>query len=191
MIKITGQIMVGEAQGALTAVAARQRGSSLIFTLAVAVLVALGGAGGYAIGSAIEVVPGEKVLDPNVTALVGFGVGLLAYSRLCRGLIVRRFREQMAERDLDLKFQQTFTVTEENLTLESGRVRRVADWAAVTELFKTRDYWIFLVQMEPWFAPSRFFADKAEEKMFIRNALSHLSDKARARSREAAAFASD
>lgn len=97
----------------------------------------------------------------------------------------------MAERGLDLKFQQTLTVTDENLTLDSGRVRRVADWAAVTELFKTKDYWIFLVHMEPWFAPSRFFADKAEEKAFIRDALSHLSDEARTRSREAKAFASD
>jgi hypothetical protein len=59
----------------------------------------------------------------------------------------------------------------------------------VSELYRAKGYWIFLVQSEPWFAPDRFFVSDDEKRAFIAEALSHMSEAARARSQEAVKFA--
>lgn len=113
----------------------------------------------------------------------------MAYTTLGRPFVVRRFRKNMVNRGLDTRWHHTLTLTDSALDLQAGPVRQSAEWSAVTELFKVREYWIFLVQMGPWFAPSRFFSNVDDEKSFVRLALSHMSEDARTRSKDAVTFA--
>lgn len=189
MKSITGELEAGEAQAAISAVAARQRGSVFGFYVAMFALMSAGAALGYAIGRMLQTLTTSPLVDPWLTGCVGLWGGWLAYVRLCRPLIVRRFRNNMSARGLETRFRQTVTLTDEALVLESGGVRSVADWSAVTELFRVRGYWIFLVQMEPWFAPRHFFSSPSDEKAFVGVALSHLPKDALVRSRDAVNFA--
>jgi hypothetical protein len=88
-----------------------------------------------------------------------------------------------------VRFPHAIKLTAEGIVSQSGAITRTAEWSAVTEIFKAKGYWIFLVQMEPWFAPCRFFSDEAAEKAFIRAAISHVSKEARDRSRAAVTYA--
>ena len=95
----------------------------------------------------------------------------------------------MAGRGLDTRFNQTLTLNADTIEMQSGAVHAIAPWAAVTEIFKAKGYWIFMVGMNAWVAPKRFFADEAAEMAFIRAALAHLSEAARNRSKDAVLFA--
>ena len=189
MRSITGEMEAGEAQGAGAAVAARQRGSRYTYSAAVLALMAVGFAGGYGAGWLIERTWPETFFGAMPAGVVGMYLGFLVYLRLCRPWLVQRFRKHMSDRNLAVRFRQTFEVSDAGLTLESGLLRRTAPWPAVTEILRVKKYWIFLVQMEPWFAPSRFFANEADERSFIRTALGHLTEEAKARSKAAVAFA--
>jgi hypothetical protein len=191
MLAVSGELQAGEARRASAAIAARQRGSVLSYYLILAASVTAGGVVGYALGWAIKAGWPELGVRAGIAASIGAWVGLIAYSLLGRVVLVRRFRKRMASRGFSVQFPYTLTLTDEALTLVSGPVRGVAEWRAVTELFKAKGYWIFLVHMNSWFAPSRFFESEGDEKAFVRAALSHMSSDALARSRQAVAFASE
>src|SRR5450755_3300874 len=95
----------------------------------------------------------------------------------------------MIDRGLDVRLPYELRLTDAGLTLVCGGLVKTADWANVTEMFKVRRYWVFLVQMEPWFAPMRFFPTTADEKSFVQAAVARLSDGALGRSKSAVAFA--
>ena len=190
MQSVTGEIEAGEAQGARGAVGARKRGSIAIFYVVQLAISAGFGAVGLGLGWAINhLVTHEQTVDPVLTMLVGLWLGILGYLLLARRLVIRWFHQRMAARGLDVRYVQTLTVQDEGLLLNSGMVRALAPWPAVTEVFRFKAYWIFLVQMTPWFVPRRFFANEAEERAFLRAALAHLSEEALARSKDAVDFA--
>ena len=174
----------------MAAIAARIRGSRLgYYGLMIGLMVAGGGAG-YLGGVALEAARTLRFLNPSLTMLLGMWAGLFAYTRLCRPFLVSRYRRRMAARGLDVQINQTLTLGDQTLTLSSGPVEKAASWSAVTEIFRAKDYWVFLVQMEPWFAPSRFFSNKMEEQEFIRAALANMSEEAKKRSEAAVRFVS-
>jgi hypothetical protein len=187
METVKGELEAGEAQSAVATIGKRQRGSMLQFYLVLYGLIISGAVLGYGVGLAAQPHLGYA-FDPVFPALFGIWIGAGAYRFLCRPLLVRRFRSRMAARGLDIRFHQALTIADGELTMESGPVRRVAQWSAVTEVFSFKGYWIFLVQMEPWFVPKRFFADESEERAFIGAALSRMSDDARSRSKDALAL---
>ena len=187
---IMGEIEAGEAQAAMPTIAARQRGSRLTYYAALLLLMGAGALFGYLLGSALMRDGRKTIFDPSLTSLVGLWVGYLVYLRFCRPLLVRQFRKRMQDRDLSVRFEQTLEVDDEGLILESGGVRRIASWSVVTEVFESKGYWIFLVQMEPWFAPSRFFSSQSDEKAFIGAALRRMTPNARDRSKAAVALTS-
>ncbi len=190
MERVTGEMEAGEAAPTLAAIGARQRGSRLTYIAAVFLLMGAGWAVGYGLGWAIKGAWSQAPLDPILTALAGMYVGYIAYLRLCRPWIIRRFRKRMEDRGLDRRFRMTLELTADALILNVGPIQKTAPWNAVTEIFKANKYWIFLVNMEPWFAPTRFFPTAPEEKAFLLAALGHLTDEARGRSKAAVEFAS-
>jgi hypothetical protein len=190
LIEASGVVHTGEASRIAAAVAKRQRGSSAIFYV---VQIALMG-GGVLLGlvfSALASVFGHLRTDQTWWwPFVGLGVGGFVYSSICRRMVVRRFRSKMAEAGLAVDFRSFAAIGDEALEVEAHGVRRIVSWPAVTELFATADYWIFMIAMEPWFVPKRFFSSPVEEKAFVSAAVGRMSAEARARSPDAVAAAS-
>ena len=186
-----GELEAGEAQGAMAAIAARQRGSRAIYYVLLTLLMAVGFGIAVAVADIVQFLVRRPFLDPVLTGCIGLWVGSVAYAFVGRRFLIRRFRRNMSARDLNVRFRYTIELTKDGLVQVCGAVHRTAQWDAVTEVFRAKKYWIFLVQMEPWFAPMRFFANPADEKAFIRLALTHLSESARDRSKDAVAFATD
>jgi hypothetical protein len=190
MVTVSGELQVGEARGTAQAIAVRQRGPIAIFYCALAALMALGGVLGYGLGLVIEAEMGRPDIPPPLFGTVGIWIGWVLYMLLGRRLLAYRFKQSMRDRGLDLRIPYTLTVSDDGLSLESQRMRRSAQWSVVTEVFRSRGYWIFMVQTEPWFAPSRFFREASDEKAFLREALSRMSVEAQRRSKKAVEFAS-
>jgi len=92
--------------------------------------------------------------NPLAGAAVGLVVGILVYAfaftRLNKYLYRRRFRE----RGLPLVFPLSVEFTDEALDYTVGDIREIAKWTAVTELFPSRGYWIFLAQGSTFFCPT-------------------------------------
>jgi hypothetical protein len=192
MQSVTGELEAGEAQGALAKIGARQRGSVAIFYALQLGLLAGFAALGWLLGWGFNALVAHRhAVEPVLTVLVGLWVGVFAYRFYARRFLIERFRKRMSDRGLGVRFSQTLTIRDDALERTSGLLRTSAPWELVTEVFKADGYWVFLVQMSPWFAPRRFFASEAEERAFIRAALAHLNDEGRARSKDAVAFAGD
>jgi hypothetical protein len=189
MASVGGELEAGEAQGTMAAIAARQRGSRLFYYGAIVLLMVLGAVIGATVGWAFEARKADALLNSNVLGVVGLWVGWFVYVRICRPLVVRRFKKNMRDRGLDVRFPYGLKLADDGLTLTCGGVMKKADWGSVTEVFKVKGYWVILVQMEPWFAPVRFFSSPADEKSFVRSVVGRLSEGARGRSKAAVAFA--
>lgn len=179
-MRVTGTLQVGEATPAVRDIATRQRGSGAPFAFAFAVLLIL-------------CVPLGAFFSPT-NRVVGGGIGALIaiwiYAMFCRQLARFLFRRRFAERGLSLSLPLSLELTQEALDYTLGGVRHIAKWEAITELFPSRGYWIFLAQSEPFFVADRFFASKKEERAFVRLALGHMTEAAQACSPGAVHFAS-
>lgn len=171
-------LRVGEASGTMMAIAQRQRGRPWIHYALVAVLA---GAGSFA---GANLWPS----DAQLGTIVGGLAGVLVYYALSRRMTQARFRARMVEKGFAPELPLSMEIAPDALHYRIGDVRQTASWSAVSELFHNRQYWIFLVQSSPWFAPQRFFADTDAERAFIAEALSRMSEAARSRSAEAVAF---
>ena len=183
MSSVAGVLTAGEASKTARAIGQRQRGSIYFFYL-----VMFGGAAGLA-AAGYFLLPFTHLVDAATGLFIGWVVGIVAYVFFCRPLAVALFRKRMVSRGLPLDLPLHMEIAPEALVYELGAVRHTAQWSAVTELFSKGGYWIFLVQTTPYFAPKRFFADAAQEKAFVRDALSHMSEAARGNSADATAFA--
>lgn len=188
MQSVSGEIIAGEANRTLQVIGQRQRGSAVPFYLVLFALILGGAAVGLGAVFALERIIGQRAAYMEFLPIVGILVGAIAYRRISQPWTTRRFRKHMMDRGLAYQFSYTFEANENGLTLASRKLRKVADWSVVTELFRVGDYWIFLVEMEPWILPSRLFDNTEEERAFVQEALSKMSLDARGRSRDAEAF---
>ena len=185
MQAIDGKIDAGEASHIQKQIAARQRGPALPFHLLLIGLMIGGMLVGIAVGVGIELIADRRFTFTSIFLFVGMLIGVIVYTRLCRPWLVRRFRQRMTERALDLRASYRLEINDDGLVSEHNQLRKAADWSIVSELFRLRDYWVFLVYMEPWLVPVRFFKSVSEEQAFIRAALQQMTPEARARSPEA------
>ena len=186
MVAIGGEMDAGEGNGALGAIRKRQQGSRLYYYLLMTALAFVGCLSGWLVAWLGH----WSDMNAVLAIVVGGWLALIVYLRFCNRWAVSRFRKKMVERGLKTRFAYSLEVSDEALTLQVSDVRSIAPWTAVTEIFRSKPYWIFLVRTNPWFAPSRFFADQAAEKAFLREALAHMTPEARARSKAAETFAS-
>jgi MFS family permease len=185
MFSIDGQLTAGEAQGVQPEIARRQRGRVWIYYGLSILLYATGAIVGAVLAIVINLAVGHELVPPLFLVWVGFIAGAFMYLRYCRPMVVRRFQKNMRHRGFQTTFDLTVCIDADKLSQEFGGVHRAAEWKAVSEVFRSKEYWIFLVLMEPWFAPRRFFSGEKEEFAFLREALSHMSEEARERSSEA------
>jgi hypothetical protein len=131
-----------------------------------------------------------KISNGLVGFMVGVAAGAFAYRLLGPRLILWRFRKRLADRAISMDLPLSMELTAEKLEYSVGDVQQFATWNAVTDLFESHGYWIFLVQASPWFAPKRFFENPAAEAAFIADALAHMTDEAKSRSPDATRFVS-
>jgi hypothetical protein len=185
---IAGRIRAGEAARAGQAVAARQRGSTFLLYLIVAGLIVAGALLGYWMGVAVNAVAGRSVIDPWLTQLIGMILGWLAYAKTFRPYLTLRFKRKMSARGLSTEMDMSFEAGPSGFKSTVGAVSKAADWTSVTELFQKHGYWIFLVQMEGWYLPRRYFQTPEGEKAFLRECLEHMTEAARGRSPDAVSF---
>ncbi|WP_206185949.1 YcxB family protein [Sphingosinicella sp. BN140058] len=95
-------------------------------------------------------------------------------------------RRALARRGQAYEQPLTLRLTPEGLDYDLGDVRMTARWACVTDFYRTRKYWVFLVQSSAMVLPRRFFASAEAERAFIAEALSRMTQTAQARSSDAA-----
>lgn len=182
MTSINGTIRIGEAQATIAATAKRQRGAAWQY-FAVMFGLWIGGAViGWAVGRALH-------FDVILAICIGALVGLFSYSSVCKRLVVWRVRQRLTGTGTPLDMPATLRVTPEALIYEIADIEKRGRWVAVSELFRAKGYWIFMVQSEPWFAPDHFFKSDTDKRAFLREALSHMTEEAVARSKEAVRFA--
>jgi hypothetical protein len=115
-------------------------------------------------------------------AFIGAWVGLLIIQRLASSSM----RKALATRGQAYEQPLTLRLTPEALVYDLGDLTMTANWRCVTDLFQTRKYWVFLVQSSAMVLPRRFFPTSEAEQTFIAEAMSRMTDAARARSPGAA-----
>lgn len=180
-MEATGILAVGESATAMAYIKAR-RGVSprqmkaifLICMLAVGIPL-----GAWASGSWLAATLSVEF------ALVGAGAGMLIIQKLAGPSM----RKALAERGQAYEQVLTLRLTPEALVYDLADLKMIARWPCVTDLYRTRKYWVFLVQSSAMVLPRRFFAAPEAEHDFIAEAMSRMTDAARARSPDAARLA--
>jgi len=179
-MEATGVLAAGESTAAMAYVKAR-RGVSprqmkailIVCMLAVGVPV-----GAWAFGSWLAAALSVEF------AVIGLGVGLV----VIQGLAGPSMRRALAARGQPYEQTLTLRVTPEALVYDLADLTLTARWSCVTDLYRTRKYWVFLVQSSAMVLPRRFFATPEAERDFIAQAASRMAKAARARSPDVARF---
>jgi hypothetical protein len=118
-------------------------------------------------------------------AIIGLGVALV----ILQALAGPAMRKALAARGQAYEHPLTLRLTPEALVCDFADVTTTARWSCVTDLYQTRKYWVFLVQSSAIVLPRRFFETPGIERDFIAEAMSRMTDAARARSPDAARVA--
>ena len=117
---------------------------------------------------------------------VEFAIGGLVLGVLIvQGLAGPAMRKALAERGQRYELALTLRLTPEALVYDLADLTMTARWPCVTDLFRTRKSWVFLVQSSAMVIPRRFFATQEAEREFIAEAMSRMTGAARARSPDA------
>jgi len=180
MTNVSGVLRVGEAAPAVRDIAARLRGANMAYVVVVVVLAIAGAVAGRLIA------PGN-----DASGLMGAGAGALLYALVAKRIALWRYRRKFTERGFSNELTLRLEIGDDTLCYVVGDVTESAPWRAVSELFQSHGYWIFLVQGSSWFAPRRFFADVNTERAFVRAALERMSEEAKERSTHATVFAEE
>ena len=114
--------------------------------------------------------------------------GLILGALIVRALVRPAMRKALAVRGQSYEHALTFRLTPEAMVYALADVTMTAAWPSVTDIYRTRKYWVFLVQSSHMVLPRRFFATPEAEREFIAEAMSRMTDAARTRSPDAAKF---
>lgn len=137
-----------------------------------------------AVGVPVGALMSGSWLDAAISvefAFLGLAAGVFVVQRFAGPSMKKALaaRGQAYERSLTLR------LTPEALVYDLEDLTMAARWGCVTDLYRTRRYWVFLVQSSAMVLPRRFFATPEAEIAFISDALSRMTDDARARSPDA------
>ena len=178
---VVGTLSVGEANRVCGELMRRQRGSIWPFYAALIVLMLVFFPAGYWLADSLGL--------PVLLGIMLAGIASYAtfYAMLRQGVLAR-FRKKFADRGLPLELPLRVEASRDGLVYEVGGVKQLAQWPCVTEAFLSHGYWIFMAQGSFFFAPTRFFASKNDERAFIAAAAEFLSEDAKARSPDVLAF---
>ncbi len=179
-MEATGVLAVGETTTAMAYIKAR-RGVSprQVKAILLVCMVAVGvPVGAWASGSWLDAITSVEF------TFIGLGVGLL----IIQWLAGPSSRKALAARGQAYEQALTLRLTPESLIYDLGELTMTARWSCLTDLYRTRKYWVFLVQSSAMVLPRRFFATPQAEHAFIAEAVSRMTDAARARSPDATGF---
>jgi hypothetical protein len=117
-------------------------------------------------------------------------VEVIVITTFCAGLIVQALttptlRKALAARGQAFEQAMTLRLTPDAVSWDLGDLTMTATWPCVTDVYRTKQYWVFLVQSSAMILPRRFFATPQAEALFIAEAASRLTPAARARSPDA------
>ncbi|MEG3176089.1 YcxB family protein [Sphingomonas sp. RB3P16] len=177
-MEASGFIVVGESASAMAYIKGRRGISPRLMK---AILFACMAAVGISVGAWAS----ESWFAATVSvefAFLGLGVGLV----IIQTLAAPSLRKALADRGQASEQALTFRLTPDALVYDLAELTMIARWPCVTDLYRTRKYWVFLVQSSAMVLPRRFFATPQAERDFIGAAMSRMSDAARARSPDAA-----
>lgn len=121
-----------------------------------------------------------------VVAAAAAGMGLFVGLVVLQLISKPAYKRALAARGLSYDLPLRLRLAPEHLIHEMGDVTQSARWASVTDLYRTRHHWVFLVQHEAMVLPRRFFDTPGAESAFIAHALAAMTDQAQARSPDAA-----
>ncbi len=176
-MEATGVLAIGESTAAMAYVKAR-RGLSPRQTYLI-LLVCMSAVGislaAWSSGSWITAMVSVE------SAVVGLALGLL----IVRGLTGPATRKALSERLQKHELALTVRLTPEALVYDLTDLIMTAAWPCVTDLYRTPKHWVFLVQSSSMVLPRRFFGTPEAERDFIAQAVSRMTDAARARSPDA------
>jgi len=196
MSSVSGLLKIGEAQATMWSIGKRQRGSVFGFYALLLALMVGGLIAGFVVTFLIDIgldaakVPHNWTEDVPVDGgWIGLASGFVAYYFLSKRLLVVRFRRRLVEKGSQPELPLQLVIRPDVLFYEVGDLQKIAKWSGVSEVFRSHAYWIFLALSDPIFAPMRFFTSVDAERAFIKDALSHMNEAARARSPDAVAFA--
>lgn len=176
-MEATGLLAAGESSSAMAYIKGR-RGVSprqtklILLTCMLAVGVPLGA---WASGSWVDAALSVEF------AVIGLAVGIFVVQLLA----APSMRKALINRGQSYEQQLTLSLTPEALVYDLVDLTVTARWPCVTDLYQTRKYWVFLVQSSAMVLPRRFFTTPENERAFIANAMSRMTEAARARSSDA------
>lgn len=115
--------------------------------------------------------------------LAGF---VLVCARYGRWVVAKSTRERGYRNVVPIRF----LVAEDGFHVTAEFSRTHVSWPGVTEIAPMRKrHWLIILAGSGYVIPRRFFANVEAERAFIRDALGHMSEAARGRSKKAVAFA--
>lgn len=176
-MEATGVLAAGESASAMAYIKGR-RGVSprqtklILFTCMFAVGVPVGK---WILGSWLDAALSVEF------AILGLALGVLIVQRLAPPLMRRALAMRGQAYEQTLKFR----LTPEAVVYDLAGLTMTARWDCVTDLYRTRKYWVLLVQSSAMVLPRRFFATPVEERNFIAETMSRMSVAAQGRSPDA------
>lgn len=191
-MRIEGKIRIGEAAPWARRAESRLEGPRSTVPALYALnlgAVLLGAAAGALLSRGLHFLAEPPSWTAVVLILGGIAAGGLAGQRLCRAFALRQYRRALAARGIPLELDNAVEITPEALAVHLHGSESRYPWPVVSDLFPCGPYWAFVAMGRTEFLPRRRFATAAEEKAFIAEALGRMTPEARARSREAEAFA--
>lgn len=171
---LSGTLNVGEAQSALRAISSRHYGRSFQ-PIIMAASIAIGAAAGFG----ADLISKKLGLNPSLEwpiLIAAVVVSAIVAGRMCQRWSVKRFRQTMQNRGMPTTFRHSLSLRDDDLEMQTEWMRQIAPWSSVTEIIRSGSYWIFMIGVDPWFAPSRYFSSAEDERNFIAIAITHSQD---------------
>ena len=134
---------------------------------------------------------GSEICRRVAPGLESLGIilgGVLAWfiaTRLARRLMAEAWRE----RGLVDTENATYRVEDDALVIDTPGVQIRLAWTRISEIAPGVKAWLFVGLGQAYFLPTRFFADRGQERAFLAACVEKLTPRALARSGEAAALA--
>lgn len=156
-----------------------------------------GGLTGLSIAAVILLLPPLSITLGNVLLfagvafvlpLLGSAIGLYLGNSRLRTVLDRVYHQALYDRSSPAEAECEWEVLPEGLALRSDRVTLLHTWPSISEVLRHGEYWIALADMTSVTIPRRIFASEDAERAFLAALLGHISEKALARSKDAAEF---
>lgn len=119
-----------------------------------------------------------------LAVLVGTVVGVFLWLRYARTLGPKAW---MA-RGVPAVSPITYRIEDAGLVLDSPNSMTRVAWSGMSQIAPGYQAWLFIGPGQAWFLPTRFFADRQQERAFLAACFEKLTPEAQARSGEVAAL---